>query len=563
MKGHSGRQNVKRVLGALAILIATGLAYRSTWDAPPLAWDDDYNIWKNSAYLLGPWWQVWKTSNYGMYIPVTSTAWALLYHLGAGSAWPFRFFNFLIHLLNTALVAHLLSRCERHFSSEKKSFSWPVFFGTFLFAIHPLQVATVVWISGGRDLLAAFFALAATALFFADPDHLPRKKWLATLLFTAGLLSKPGIVALPVALGTLSWAFSCKGFRRHSRFFLLWMLISAGISLGTYSIQSAVIATDVPLWFRPVVALDAYGFLIQKLLIPLNLAADYGRIPARLFQHPSSMALTVPLSCIVLATLIFLTKRRNVLRASWAWFALLLPVSGLVPFAYQNISTVADHYSYLPMAVISAMAFAGLHYLNQRKIARFLSPRNLALSCALLLGVCVHLSFRRAEVWTGNRTFFTDMFEKNPESYSAAIGLAGEECQNHGDFQAAMRWFALCLKQRPLDPVALGNKAFCLYQMGRYPEVLEMQKLFLNPEFLKKSKLHDFATASILASIGSAAAQLGNPEKGLLLTCIAQGKVPFETNYQKNIEILKSVLRSRGIDTNCPAQVDLGQLLSN
>jgi hypothetical protein len=323
----------------------------------------------------------------------------------------------------------------------------------------------------------------------------------------------------------------------------------------------------VPAWFRPVIALDSYGFLIEKLLLPWNLSADYGRTPGRIFADPVLMAWTLPLACTALGALTWLSRRKSPLRLGWSWFILLLPVSGVVPFAYQTISTVADHYHYLPMTVVSAGALLTLQRAEAWEQSRIPAgrrlPRAVIMACALIVCACLPLSSNRAKIWTSDRAFFSDMMEKNPESYSAAIGLSSTECGLGGNLAQALRLLDIALRQRPMDPVALANRASCLFQAGDYNGVAALRKFLLDPEYQKMSKLHDYAAASLLASMGSALANQGDLRKGLLLNCAAREKVPFETAYNKNIGILGNLLQARGERLSCPEHSDPAQILSN
>src|SRR3954469_10181913 len=92
----------------IGVCIVVVLVYASLLTAPSLIWDDDLNIFDNAYFVSGPWWALWIKPYFGMYIPLTSTIWAALFHLGHGAVWPFRLLNVALHVINVLLFAKLL-----------------------------------------------------------------------------------------------------------------------------------------------------------------------------------------------------------------------------------------------------------------------------------------------------------------------------------------------------------------------------------------------------------------------------------------------------------------------
>ena len=142
-------------LAPLALLVVYFTSLRFGF----LTWDDDVNITANPSLLGARWSELWGQSYYGLYVPVSYTAWALLAKLGMVPLY-FHAANLLVHLLNGILCYAVLAV----FVGEGAAL-W----GALFFLLHPLQVETVCWASGLRDLLSVFFGLAAWRVHLRAP----------------------------------------------------------------------------------------------------------------------------------------------------------------------------------------------------------------------------------------------------------------------------------------------------------------------------------------------------------------------------------------------------------
>src|SRR6185312_13945302 len=101
---HNGEMKKAHRVVVSGILLLSALIYATLWNAPALTWDDGSNIFNNPLFNMNMWWRVWREPYYGLYVPFTSTFWALLYRFEGGETWPFRAFNIVLHLANIALV---------------------------------------------------------------------------------------------------------------------------------------------------------------------------------------------------------------------------------------------------------------------------------------------------------------------------------------------------------------------------------------------------------------------------------------------------------------------------
>lgn len=525
------------------ILVVTAVIYARLLAAPGLTWDDDSNIFNNPYYQAGWWGQFWIGPYFGLYVPITSFVWQVLFAIGGGAAWPYRVLNLLLHLGNTALVYLVLRGLARRWNLNG---AWIAVIGTAVFALHPLQVETVAWLSGGRDLLATCFALLATLLYFRDSQ--PRTLALATLCFMLSLLSKPSGVMLPFVLVLFDLLIEPKRVRQAAPWLAVWLLLCFWPIVLTQAGQADVnVVTEW--WARPWLMLDAYAFYIRGLVLPWPLSGNYARTPDTVLANSRTLipAVAVLVATCGLAAYAWLKDKR--LFSGLGWMLLLLPVSGLVPFAYQKISTTADHYMYLPMVALAAFLMLALHTL-----ARWHRP--VFILCVIFLVGCAGVSFARVNVWQSDEAFFTDMANYAPKAYSTGIGMSIVMCQGRKDYDEGVRWTEVALAERPRDIMALANQAYCFLHAGNHFRVTELEFYLDQMNLRDLEEKQPTAYSSLLASIGTAKIELKDYEDGYQYLCEAYRIKPSEPNHARNLEIAGEILKNQNIEPFCENEVD-------
>jgi hypothetical protein len=423
-------------------------------------WDDPDNISQN-AYIRLPALQAiryfWAHFYFASYIPLTRTAWTLLWHASPQPG-SFHVANLLVHLGNVLLVFALLRQLR--FSAVAAGG------GALLFAVHPLQVEPVALATGMKDLLAMFFSLSALLLYLPwarvdEGESIPRKAVgvfaLATACFLCAMLSKAAAVFLPLVAGILGLTVG-GSWRRIGLSVAFWILLAVPCVQLTAMAESqtTVQLVPVPIWQRPWVALDAYGFYLYKLAMPFGLAPDHGRTPQWVLSHPPSPFVALPPA----VALLLLWRRSPWLRAAGAVFAAsLVQVSGLVPFLHQNISTVADRYVYPAMlgaALAMAAVITGAH-----------RSRTAIALCVVLLALAVASRIQVLH-WRDTATLFEHGLRVNPRSSVAHTNLGVVRGKQRRLDEAYHHLRAAIQLNRRL-PEAHGNLGHVLYLKG-YPD---------------------------------------------------------------------------------------------
>ena len=322
-----------------------------------------------------------------------------------------------------------------------------------LFALHPLHVESVAWISERKDLLSAFFFLLTLGAYAgyvkAKPSgtseseavkpifsfQLPSSIFylVALLFFACGLMSKPMLVTLPFILVLLDyWPLarltlprlqnSISPTRQHSTIPFLplilekvpFLALSLASSWITFRVQQkgGAVSTSLPLADRLINAIVSYARYLGKLFWPENLSVLYphpGHWPAQALI--GSALLLVGLSAAVIA----LSRQRPYLAVGWLWFAgMLIPVIGLVQVGVQSM---ADRYTYLPMIGLFVMLAWGLSDLMPEWRWRSIA---LSIAAACALAACALLTWHQLQYWRNS----ADLFRQLKNHYAVHINDA-------------------------------------------------------------------------------------------------------------------------------------------
>ncbi len=442
---------------------------------PFSCWDDNLNISRNPAFLpptLSSVAHLWTSPTVYLYIPLTYTIWAAIswatqFTDAAGHIvqvpWAFHLASLLAHLVTTLLVYRFLLRLKLQPLS--------CFCGAILFAIHPVQVETVAWASGLRDLLACAFSIAAMdqyLIYARDNGNREGRSHyqIACVLFVAAVLCKTTAMILPGCVVLLDRLVVGRSWRAVLAAAGPWLLVTLPAALLVRALQQTDHVVHISVWARPLIAGDAITFYLEKLLVPVRLAIDYGRTPAAVLAQANCYWEWIIPAC--LAVILFLNRRRYPLLALAAGiFTIgLLPVLGLTEFLFQYLSTTADHYLYFSM-LGCAIALGSL--------LDAVPNRGLQTATFLLLAAMGVISFRQAGYWHDEQTLWTRQIELNPRSYVSYTNLGISQTQVQ-DYPAAVDAFARAVELRPDEDIPRNDLANALHDAGRLDEAIDAKK---------------------------------------------------------------------------------------
>jgi hypothetical protein len=445
----------------LLIVAATLAAFCPLVTCDFTNWDDDHTVAENRALLpptpasLIGFWDPSRPRG-DLWIPVTYSTWWVVArfatYIGPSGEialrpqW-FHAVNLLVHVIAALALFAALRRIAR---DDRAACA-----GALLFALHPIQVEPVAWVSGLKDVLAGALGILAMWQYIrhaqAEPRAARRACGIALSSFAAATLAKPSAVALPLALAAIEVLLLHRRAVHVVRSLIPFVILAIPVAIVASIHQPATAVTTTVAWqLRPLVAADALAFYVYKLLVPLTYALDYGRTPQAVV-HSGAIWWTW-LGVAGLIVVAWRARRRAPLITTGicVFAAALLPVLGLRRFDFQEYSTVGDHYAYTAIAG-AAMVLAGALSGTSRKFA-------FGLVAAVLVTLAVR-SFTQTRHWRNTVTLFEHALAVNNESWAAANNLAQARIIA-GELDGAEALLHRSLSLRPDNPdahVNLGN----------------------------------------------------------------------------------------------------------
>lgn len=456
--------------------LAVAVAYQQVWHAGYI-WDDDSYVTKNTTLLdLHGLWRIWfELAATPQYYPLIHTGFWIEHHLWGLNPLGYHLVNVVLH----ALAAILLWRALVRLGIPG---AW---LAAAIFAVHPVEVESVAWITERKNVLSAvfYFAAALTYLRFEEArdskDPGPRRSYLyvaSLLLFVLALLSKTVACSLPAALLLVRWWKTGRIKRQDILPLLPFFVVGLGLGLLTAWLEKHHVRAEGEEWAltfgqRCLIAGRALWFYAGKLFFPARLTFMYPRwnVSAAFgwaWLFPAAFAALV-------ATLWRMRARigRGPLIALLFFAGTLFPALGFLnvyPFRY---SFVADHFQYLASVGLIVLGAAGLI-----RLPRFFLP--------ILLAVLIVLTWKQVGIYRDLGTLWSDTVEKNPESWMAQNNL-GIVLQKKGQQDEAIAHFQKALELDPNKFETQNNLGYSLSMSGRLREAfLYLERaLEINPNY--------------------------------------------------------------------------------
>lgn len=398
------------------LLVVVGLAglvlviYAQTTGFQFINLDDNLYVYENPAVLSGLNWDTlkWAFTSFhsGNWHPLTWLSLALDVQLFGNSPGMHHVVNVILHLLNTVLAFVVFRRMTGAY--------WPSVFVAALFAVHPMHVESVAWISERKDLLSTSFWLLSM-WFYVRWNEEGASPWtgfyFASLgMFALGLMAKPMVITLPFVL-LLCDIWPLERIREGDRQSYVRLIVekvpffalSIASAFVTVAAQRAVAAveslTALPLDVRIQNAVLSYAKYIASAFYPTGLAVWYPYDRDLSFVEVGASA---SLLIAVTAVCVWQFSRRKYLLVGWLWFVgTLVPVIGIVQVGGQSM---ADRYTYLPYFGLFIMAAFGAAELAER----FRLDRRLVATAAAASIIALAIpAYFQTTYWRDNDTLYT------------------------------------------------------------------------------------------------------------------------------------------------------------
>jgi hypothetical protein len=408
-----------------------------------LLWDDDSHVTRLELQSLPGLWRIWSdVGAVPQYYPLLHSAFWIEHQMWGNAVLGYHLTNIVLHLVAAGLVVLIVKRL-----------SLPgAWLAGFVFALHPIQVEAVAWISEQKSTLSAVFYLASalTYLYF-DQTRRPVYYLFASGLFVSALLSKTVTATLPGALLVVFWWQRGRiSWRRDFLPLVPWFAVGGAAGLFTAWVERAHIGArgaDFALTLpqRLLLAGRAVCFYLGKLAWPVNLLFTY---PHWIISPVLWWQYMFPAGVLVLAIgLLVLARRYRGPLAGFLIFAgTLFPVLGFLDVYPFRFSYVADHFQYLASLGVLVPAVSAFVLVSRR--ISLGTPARVALS-AVLLGILSLLSWRQSHMYRDAKTLYRETLARNPGSWMAHNNLGNLLVQEPGRLPDAIAEFQAALRIKP------------------------------------------------------------------------------------------------------------------
>jgi protein O-mannosyl-transferase len=463
-------ERVPYVWSVLAIILLTTLLVYLPTMRGQFLWDDDANVTspelQSPAGLVRIWSELGATQQY---YPLLHTVFWIEHQLWSEATIGYHLISLFWHMCSVVLVYAIFNRLKIP----------AAIFAASIFALHPVMVESVAWITEQKNTLSTVFYLCSVLAYLQFDESKRRSLYFASLgLFLLALLSKTAIVTLPAALlvifwwqrGSLSW-------RRDVLPLVPFFLVAGLIGLITCWVEwhhVGAVGADFKLTpiQRFLLAGRAIWFYLWKLFWPRNLIFMYPRWD---IDPSNAVQWLYPLAAVGMTAVLWaLRNRSRAPLAAWLFFCgTLLPMLGLLNQFLFLYTFVSDHFQYVAsLGIIALVAgFVGKGFASSSKSARV----TIAGVCGIYLATLAALTCHQTFMYSDPVTLYRTTLERNPGCWMVYNNL-GNYLSAHGRESEAEPLYRESLRLRPDNPEALTNLGWQIARAGRLDEAIDMYK---------------------------------------------------------------------------------------
>lgn len=486
---HNLRSMSSSLLICFFIILFTTIVYWNVRDFSFINYDDPLYVTENAYVKSGlsietiKWSFTSATEKTNYWVPITWLSFLIDYEIYGDHPGGYHITNLFFHIINAILLFFLFNKMTGQV--------WPSGLVAILFALHPLHVESVAWVTERKDVLSAFFWLLAMwmyAIYAKKPN--PYHYMAAFILFILGLMSKPIVVTAPFLFLLLDYwplrRFQLKRFITKENEFpftlpLIWEKLPFFLIIGFASIAAFVTQAsgnaimpleDCSVYVRIENVLVAYIAYLGKMIWPIGLSPVYphpGRLP--LWQPVTAFALITGITCFVF----YQSKRRPYLAVGWLWYiGTLVPVIGFVVIGPHAI---ADRYTYVPLIGIFVMiAWYIFDWVSLRAFRWFGIPIITVIVITLMITTQVQVQY-----WRDSITLFEHAIRVTKNNWLAHNNL-GIALLEKGKVDEAEILIDKALSFSPFYVDALYNRGMIYQKKGQIEQAKAAYEKTLNQD---------------------------------------------------------------------------------
>jgi tetratricopeptide (TPR) repeat protein len=506
-------------LWGVFLIVVTLVVYLPAWNGKPV-WDDDVHLTRPALQSLHGLVRIWcDLKATPQYYPLVHSVFWVEHKLWDELFLDYHLVNILLHAFSAVLLLKVLQRLEvpgAHFASA-------------IFALHPVNVEAVAWISELKDTLSGVLCLGSVLAYLSFDRGRSRKSYAIALgLFLLGLMSKTVIATLPAALLVVFWWKRGKvGWKKDVLPLGPYFLAGLVAGLFTAWVERKFIgaqgkAYDFSVIERFLVAGRAFWFYLGKLYWPENFIFIY---PRWNIDQTIWWQYLFPASALaLLAALWRLSRRYRGPLAAFLFYAVtLFPALGFFNVYSFRYSFAANHFLYLAGIGPITLAAAGIAGLLDRFKNRQPFPKAGFYGVVLLvLGV---LSWRQSGMFVDSETLWRTTINRNPDCAMAYNNL-GVLLQQRGQLDEALADFQKAVTLQPDSAEAWTSLGRALFQKGqRDKAVVGLRKaLEIRPDYVVGHN-----------NLGCAFFEMGMLDEAIIQFQIAVELQPHDETAQANL----------------------------
>ena len=498
-------------------------------------WDDESHLTQNAVIVgrLGLK-EIW-TSVEAVYYPLVLTTFWSLHKVFGLNPLPYHLLNVAIHTANAVLFWRVLLLLNVR----------GAWLGAALWALHPVMVQSVAWVTELKNTESCFFYLLSIQCFlkYEGAGKFTGKSWrlftLAVVSFALAITSKPSTVMLPVVLLLCLW-WCKRTWQTRNGFelapFFLMSLVAGAWTIWEQKFHSGANGLEwAQSWpERLIIAGRAIWFYLGKLCWPAPLIFIYPRWSidsSRLVAYGPLAAAAIGLAILFIYRTTWL---RPIFFAAIYFVTLLFPVLGLFNIYFFRYSFVSDHFQYLasmgPLALAGAGIASGLSVLDSKQRVAGAIAR---VACVALLVTLGTLTFHRTTSYKNVFTLYQNILDKNPSCWMAHYNL-GIALRADGYSDQAIDHYRQAVALKPDYAEANYNLARLLAEKGALQDAVEHYRsaLDVNPE---DAEAHN--------NLGATFARMGRVEDAIIEYRKA---LEFEPDYADAVRNLGNALLRTG-----------------
>ncbi len=463
-----------RLWPSALLALITFIAFLPTLRNGFVTWDDDRNFLENFSYR-GLGWEnlswMWTTFHMGHYVPLSWMTLGLDYELWGMDARGYHFTNLLLHCANAVLVFLVIRRLATAATQQNdQRITAAAFIGTLFFAIHPLRVESVAWVTERRDVLSGAFYWGSLLAYlpYADGTNRSWRRYtLSFVVFVCAFLSKATAITLPAVmflvniypLRRLTFKHLKPLDRAALQQIVLELLPFGLIALALVPLTIVALAPPAQLSKAAKIAVSAYSlaFYLLKTVLPTGLSPLYA-MPTHVDAGETRYVVSYVL-LVLCAVGVWLARRRwpALVAGAVAFLLIILPMLGIVQNGPQ---IAADRYTYHATPALSALLTAGILLIP---VAAFAAVRwaSIPIFCVLTA-----LTWRQIAVWHDPDTFWNYVLRQDETSAVALTAMGTMRLNQHRD-QEAIAYYERATTLDPTYAEGHDNLGIAYERVGR------------------------------------------------------------------------------------------------